>query len=88
MADPVCRVPQRDERVAATDGEVATCRSERDGHAGGGVCVESVGDVEGGVLHDFDGAFACCCEEVEVWGVVGCDVVGEGGGICLDGLGV
>lgn len=52
------------------------------------MCVESVGDVKGGVIHDFDGAFACCSEEVEVWGVVGCDVVGEGGGVCLDGLGV
>lgn len=28
--------------------------------------MEGVEDVEGWVRHDFDGAFAGCCEEVEV----------------------
>lgn len=50
--------------------------------------VESMFDIEGGVIHDFNGAVAGRCEEMEIWGVVGSDVVGEGRGVCLDRLGV
>lgn len=50
--------------------------------------VEGVEGVEGGIGHDFDGAVACRREEGEVWGVWGGgEVVGEGGSVCLDGLG-
>ena len=88
-ADPVCGVPERDEGVAAADGEVAACGGVGDGEAGGGVGVEGVEDVEGGVGEDFDGAFAGCGEEVEVGGGGGVgDVVGEGCCVGLDRLGM
>lgn len=88
-ADPVRGVPEGDEGVAAADGEVAACGGVGDGEAGGGVGVEGVEDVEGGVGEDLDGAFAGCGKEVEVGGGGGIgDVVGEGGCVCLDGLGV
>lgn len=52
------------------------------------MCVEGVQDLEGGVGHNLDAAFACGCEEVQIGGG-GCgDVMGEGGCVCLDGLGV
>lgn len=50
--------------------------------------MEGVEDVEGWVGHDFDRAFAGRCEEVEVWGGERGDVVGEGGSVRLDGLGM
>lgn len=87
-ADPVGRVPEGDERVGAADSEVAAGRGESEGEACGGVGVEGVSHREGGVGEDLDGAVARRDEEVEVRGGRGRNVVGEGGCVGLDGLGV
>lgn len=50
------------------------------------MCIESVENIEGGVRHYFHGAITGCCEELQVGRRRGCDVMGEGGGIGLDGL--
>lgn len=84
--DPVRGVPEGDEGVAASNGEVAARRREGDGETGGCMCVEGMQGVEGGVGHDFYGAFACCREEVEVGGFRGGEVMGEGCCVGLHGL--
>ena len=80
FADPLRRIPEGDESVAASDGEVATCRREFDRETCGGVGVEGVDGLEGGVGDDFDGAFAGGGEDVVlVVGEIGVGGVGGGG---------
>lgn len=58
LADPVRGVVEGDERVGAADCEVAGCGGEGEGEAGGGVGVERVQGLEGGVGGDCYGAVA------------------------------
>lgn len=65
-ADPVRRVPEGDQGIAAADGEVPACRGEGDGQTGGRVGVQGMQNVEGRVGEDLDGAFSGRGEEVQV----------------------
>lgn len=85
-ADPVRCIPERDQGVAAADGEVPACRREGYRETCGCVCVKGVEDVERGVRHDLDCAFACCGEKMQVRGGGRGDVVGEGRRVGLYGL--
>lgn len=85
-ADPVCCIPERDQGVAAADGEVPACGREGYRETCGCVCMKGVEDIEGRVRHDLDGAFACCGEEMQVGRGGGGDVVGKGRCVGLYGL--
>lgn len=85
-ADPIRCIPERDQSVAAADGEVPACRREGYRETCGCVCVKGVQDIEGRVRHDFDCAFACCGEEMQVGRGGSGDMVREGRCVGLDGL--
>lgn len=52
------------------------------------MCIEGVQNIKGGIRCDFDCALASCCKEVKIGGRGRGNVVGEGGCVGLDGLGV
>ena len=83
FADPIRGVVEGDEGVGAADCEVAGGGGEGEGEAGGGVRVQGVQGLEGGVGGYGYGAVAAGEEEVGGWGRVG-----EGALVCLEGWGV
>lgn len=58
FADPVSGVVEGDEGVGAADCEIAGCGGEGEGEAGGGMRVQGVQGLEGGVGGDGHGAVA------------------------------
>ena len=61
------RVVKGDEGVRAADGEIAGCRSQGEGDAGGRVSVEGMEGLHGGIGSDQDGAVGAGEEEVRGW---------------------
>lgn len=86
LAEKVVGVPEGDQRVTTANCEVAAARSEFDAEASGGVGFDGVVDVEGRVGHVSHATVARSRVEMDIGGLRGAHVVGEGSGVGLDVL--